>query len=345
MKFEFLGRAIRRFATTDYSELFGHFRETAQIAVDHYYGTDGRENHPLKRLWFELDIIWCYFRYGADYDDYRDYKFYIKRGRERRRYVTAFKKRKIMYKFQNQEVYDNIENKHLFNTRYAPFIQRKWISSTTSTKDEILAFIGEHGKVIAKVTDSGKGVGINIIHAGNQAEIDELFAEIDKKRIFVIEELIENAPELKAVNPSSLNTLRVVTAIDAKGEIHILGISLRMGSGGSFVDNLSSGGIMCNVNPEHGIIDSWGITKTTAVHIKHPDTGVVFPGFQIPRWNEVLEFIDKVASFDKKVRYVGWDLAILPDRIELIEGNCRPGGDTTQYFSGNGIIPTLKSYL
>ena len=62
---------------------------------------------------------------------------------------------------------------------------------------------------------------------------------------------------------------------------------------------------------------------------KHPDTGVFLPGFQIPHWDKCLKLINEVARMTSTVRYVGWDVAITPDDVCLIEAN--PGGDFNIY--------------
>ena len=48
---------------------------------------------------------------------------------------------------------------------------------------------------------------------------------------------------MSALYPYSLNTLRVCTLTDDKGDVHVLYSFVRTGRHGSFVDNTTSGGL------------------------------------------------------------------------------------------------------
>ncbi len=57
--------------------------------------------------------------------------------------------------------------------------------------------------------------------------------------------------------------------------------------------------------------------------MKHPVTGEVIVGFQIPFWNQIIELVKELAYVVPQVRYVGWNIAITEKRPILIEGNYR----------------------
>ncbi len=44
--------------------------------------------------------------------------------------------------------------------------------------------------------------------------------------------------------------------------------------------------------------------------MKHPVTGEVIVGFQIPFWNQIIELVKELAYVVPQVRYVGWNIAI-----------------------------------
>ena len=84
------------------------------------------------------------------------------------------------------------------------------------------------------------------------------------------------------------------------------------------------------VNPGSGAIEAPGIDKNGVKHMVHPGTNLIMPGFKVPRYQEACELAKKIIAKDKKVVYAGLDLAILPDRIELIEVNFPGGHDFLQ---------------
>lgn len=317
----------------------GIFWTSAGVCAE-YYGSGF-----FTRLFYFFDIIYSRLRYGANNSDYLEHEFYRKTHRERRRYITEHKRRRLMELFDDPTLREHVEQKHLFNRMYAPFIRRKWLSTDASTPEQIRAFIAEQGRVIVKPTGEGRAIGVQMIDASDTEAVESLIARIGAgKSIYMIEEVIENDPAVKVFNPASLNTFRVITVVDREGEVHIIYATLRMGVDDSFVDNVCAGGVMCSVNIEHGMIDSYGLTKSRRKHWSHPTSGIAFPGYRLPRWEEMLDFVRQVASYEKRLRYVGWDIAMVPDGFELIEGNCRPDGDTFQVFDQQGRLPLLMSY-
>jgi len=53
-------------------------------------------------------------------------------------------------------------------------------------------------------------------------------------------------------------------------------------------------------------------------------------GFKIPNYKEVVALSKKVAKVVKKIRDVGWDIAITKNGPTIIEGNEFPGHDIYQ---------------
>lgn len=96
------------------------------------------------------------------------------------------------------------------------------------------------------------------------------------------------------------------------------------------MDNWGSGGVGYPVDIETGIVYAPGVDKRGKKHIYHPGTDVIMPGFAIPRFKEAIELSKQVVRKDMKVVYAGHDIAILPDRLELIEVNFPGGHDFLQ---------------
>ena len=75
----------------------------------------------------------------------------------------------------------------------------------------------------------------------------------------VIEELIQQVDSMKKLHPNSLNTVRIPTVCSKKG-ITVFKPFMRMGVGDSEVDNAASGGIICPVDAQTGIVTQYGVT-------------------------------------------------------------------------------------
>lgn len=79
------------------------------------------------------------------------------------------------------------------------------------------------------------------------------------------EELVVQHPAMAELYPTSVNTVRILTIYGK-----IVDATLRMGNGGSFLDNASSGGIFAPVDIETGRITAEGIDYLGKANLKHP---------------------------------------------------------------------------
>ena len=84
------------------------------------------------------------------------------------------------------------------------------------------------------------------------------------------------------------------------------------------------------IDKETGVIVTDGIDYMGESYLKHPVTGVMFKGFQVPKWKECLDLIEYVAKECKDARFVGWDVAVTVKGVDILEGNIPPGEDLTQ---------------
>ena len=140
----------------------------------------------------------------------------------------------------------------------------------------------------------------------------------------VLQERVEQHEALARLHPSSLNTIRLVTVLpDGASQAVPFSAMLRVGRGGSVVDNLSARGfaVMVDINARTlrgaGVDIASGGERFEA----HPDTGVVVDGYPIPFLGEGIEMACRLHREVGKLRTVGWDLAIARAHPTVIEGN------------------------
>ena len=295
--------------------------ETAQTVSREYGGS---------RFSVWADMMWCNLRYGAMHTrDYTLFEFYRKSGRERDSFMT-FRRFYKMLKHLDKDTFFSLIDKATMYSSYAEFIMREWIIVNENTKDEdIIKFIKDHNRVLVKPVSSEQGSGIYEITNDDCKKIEKILHE-KINQVLLLEELCENCSELNSINASSLNTLRVYTIINERNEVEIVSTSLRCGCGNTIVDNWGAGGVGYLIDSETGVVIGAGLDKKGNKHIIHPGTNMVMPGFKIPRYNEACLLAKRIIEKNKKVVYAGLDLAILPDRVELIEVNFPGGHDFLQ---------------
>lgn len=288
--------------------------------------------HTAKSMhfgWYEsfkvfCDLIWCNFRYGAmDVRDYVWFDFYGKSASRRNEYLTSRRYFKTVKHFDKSTFFRLIDKDNVYDD-YSEFIKRDWIKVTSTTASEdVLAFVRKHGVVLVKPVSSEQGRGIFKISFTTPKEIETLIESAGENG-YIIEELLSNCRELQTIS-TSLNTIRVYTLTDKMGGVKITNMFLRVGRKGELVDNWGNGGVGYNIDLETGVIDRPGIDNKGNKFVYHPNTNIKMVGLDIPRFRELYDFAYKIASHNKKVIYAGIDIAILDDRMELVEINF-PGG-------------------
>lgn len=185
------------------------------------------------------------------------------------------------------------------------------------SEEEILRKIWK--LVMKQANESEGGHGVFFIHG---ADMDEQFkrAAASIKKDIVVQASIKQNAALSAVNPTSINTIRVMTLLRQDG-VRICSAILRMGVNGSRVDNISQGGICCGV-------DADGRLKPVAYNYKgesfdiHPTTGVHFSDVVIPNFDKIIQMVTETHPYIPDFRLVSWDVAMDEDGIPmLVEAN------------------------
>jgi hypothetical protein len=268
------------------------------------------------------DMAWCAVRYEAGYYDYHEFEYWFLNGRERKTVLTRPRANNLVQKLNPPQFRYKLSDKSVFNQLFAPYLGRDWMDVRTSSVDELRSFVVEHGRVMAKVTQSVAGKGIQKLEASDITDYELLRRELLEHQQYLVEEYVTQHPVMASLSPTSVNTLRMISYFDGT-DVHILARVLKMGSGAE-IDNFSSGGMYTTLD-EHGVAAYPAFDKAGASFSVQPQTGTSIVGFQVPLFPEVLAFVDEIARVVPEVPYVGWDIAITPEKPIVIEGNYNTG--------------------
>ncbi len=194
-----------------------------------------------------------------------------------------------------------------------------------------------YSKLIIKPSiESGGGKNI-IVFEINKNKTDYKNKTIDEivklyGKNFIIQNYMIQHDLMNKLNPDSLNTLRIQTLF-INNKIELVTSIVRIGGKGSKVDNISSGGIFCNID-EDGFLDEFGY-DLNGNFVYKTDTKVILNGFRVPNFEEIIR---KVKTLHQQVPYfriISWDIAI--DKIGdpvLIEFNIFSQYIDHQYATG-----------
>ena len=289
------------------------------------------------------DMIKSRSIYGANFENYREFMFHRLNGFGKNEFLTLFRRIQFTNHLCPRELRTCFDDKEVFLEVFHEFIHRRWLSSGKASAEQIWDFIRENGSVIAKPPDSSFGRGIFMIHANQVSNPIEYCHGIKEKRL-LLEEVVQQHPIMASLNPCMVNTVRMQTILDKAGKPFLLTALLRTGVTEAPVDNTFSGGINAHVDPESGIVTSTAIGNEYVRHIRHPYSGTVIPGFQVPLWEKAKTMVLQAALVRLGMRMIGWDVAITNDYPLLIEGNSRPH-EAVQMASQVGIYKKILQYL
>lgn len=193
------------------------------------------------------------------------------------------------------------------------------------TEDEAIArCLAAERFLIKPSVGSGKGYNIRFRNGSDlDAEaVKELFRNYGGRN-FIVQAKLKQHKDLASIYAKSLNTIRIVTFL-YKNDVHILSMILRIGSGGSEIDNVSQGGMACKVNPD-GTLAQYAVNRKGQWVDRHPD-GAIFADVTIPGFQKLIETVKEAASKIAHFKILGWDFAIDESGEPVfIEYNVIPG--------------------
>ncbi|MFH0757961.1 MAG: sugar-transfer associated ATP-grasp domain-containing protein [Bacteroidota bacterium] len=271
---------------------------------------------------------------------YMDYKLYLK-GRRLADYLAPVEFLRIEKRLNTPEYYPILEDKYFFykilegkdfrSPRNLYLIDPsgiyqmeigRYICEEEFLQNELDGFCklinGFGGKMIYLIDIVNGNLRIN----KKNTTFSEFLKLIGHKK-FLIQERIIQHDEMNALNPSCLNTIRLLT-IRTGQTIHLFHDYLRIGINDSYVDNGLSGNIMVGIREGGRLMEkaySSGLDVPTYTMDRHPQTNKIFENFTIPFYNESVEMAKSMHQLFQQFFMIGWDIGITPDGPVAVEGN------------------------
>lgn len=179
-------------------------------------------------------------------------------------------------------------------------------------------------RVILKPSRQASGAGVQIFRKsrnGFENKLGEIltleYLESCYKKDYLIQACLEQSDDLSLFNASSVNTIRLATYRDTRGEVHPLHAILRIGASGAEVDNAHSGGKFCGLS-QSGILgkcafDSLG-NKTTLFN------GLDFEksSYRIPCFSEIIALAKEIAGSILHHNLIAFDIALNKDNHPML---------------------------
>ena len=185
----------------------------------------------------------------------------------------------------------------------------------------VLAFPGEC--LIKPSIDSGEGRLIRFFtpETATKESVTEAMNAMGAN--FLFQASVKQHPILAQMNPSSLNTIRVVSFF-FEGEVHILSCNYRVGAPDSKVDNIGAGGFACQVFEDGHLC--YRAVNRKAQWVEESNNGIKFADIVLPSFDRVLDTVRRKHRELAHFKLIGWDFSVDTEGDPVfIEYNVCPG--------------------
>jgi glutathione synthase/RimK-type ligase-like ATP-grasp enzyme len=293
------------------------------------------------RLEVAKDLLYIFFKYKYYPDNYGPCRFWETDNREWSYYYGSSYEpyqRKRLRRFVQRYDYQILFNDKEFWEQFCQGLQLSMpryfgvLEPDSNYKGHIENYFADPStkKLILKPIQGHAGSGIMLAEFTSQGIEIKTAERIYSLKDFklpdkcVVQEVIEQHPDVAEFSSSSVNTIRIVTLWTKNNDIILVSGSMRFGQGDSFVDNWSAGGVSVGIDTDAGTLKKYAYDKHGNRYVEHPVSGKKFEGFQIPEWHQAVAMARRIQEVSPFYRLVGCDIAMTESGPVLIEANADP---------------------
>ena len=174
---------------------------------------------------------------------------------------------------------------------------------------------------------------VNGISNHDGATIANVFAKYGKN--YQIQERVKQHERMSALNPTSVNTLRIVTYRSGM-DVLIIYVVIRIGRSGQVIDNQCAGGISVVVD-KNGRLGKYAYGGYNEDSITKTDSGIELEGYEVPSFDKAIEAVKRQHYYLPFFDIIGWDIAIDDEGDPVVlEWNANVGLSQSAYGPGFG---------
>lgn len=197
--------------------------------------------------------------------------------------------------------------------------------------------------VVKPAIDSGHGSRVMFLDGSQLATF--LAENLTPHSDWIIQRPIVQHQVMAGLNPSSVNTLRVVT-IREGADVSVISSFAKIGTPGARVDNVAAGNIAVGV-ADGGHLRKNGCDFAFRLSTTHPNHGYPYADVVIPSYDSVLDTCIRLHRHVPDLDLLSWDVGIRSDGMPVvIEVNIRRQDvNITQICNGPVFSPYIDAVL
>ena len=212
------------------------------------------------------------------------------------------------------------------------------------SKENAVDILSQYDAYIIKPsfgTNQGKGVEkVDLSVVDKKKRILKSFD--DQKSDFIAQEVLEQHPDVAALNPTSLNCCRVTSVyIDGKFGLSTV---FKIGKIGSNIDNWRCA-YFCGVCQD-GTLSQYGFTNDLKV-VEQTDNGITIRGFKLPCYKDIVALVEKCHKrYFPNCGMIGWDVLVDKNNsVRVIEMNLTVPGIVAEQLAAGDFLKDFRDVI
>lgn len=334
----------RKEITNEFASKWPEYSEKAKAMIDDIVKKIPAYHGRMDLDTIKTDMLFCRLAYGFLPEEYVSFDLENKSMAERREFVSDIERYRYVVRMNDIVDFVLFMDKAKTYKKYKNYYKRDAISIENDRDwNKFNEFIKKHPMFVKKQVDLSKGDSVELVDLSD-ANARQAFNEMIKSGKHILEEKIVQSEIMSKLNASSVNTVRCYT-LNTNDGVVIAYCFLRVGRGNSFVDNGGAGGLLVGIDAESGVCVTDAFDEFGKKFSVHPDTGVVFNGYCLPSWENMITTCKEMSSLMPNVGFIGWDMAYTDNGWVAVEGN--GGGQMIgpQIVFERGIKREIENYI
>lgn len=287
------------------------------------------------------DILYCQVRFKCLLDEYIAFQLYKYNNRYRKKFLYMRTRRKLYSKINVnvQGCLSKFLQRQMLNVGF----DRAMIMLPDCGEETFLEFVRNRSEVIIKPDAGSCGQGVQLFVYESDEQALDFFRGIQVSTL--CEERICQHEQISKFNPTSVNTIRIMSLYNGEN-VDFLAAILRVGGKkDSVTDNMRNNGLCASIDIPTGIVNSFFCGLDHKVYAYHPVTCEQIIGFHIPNWEKVLVIVENAHKQLPDYPVLGWDVAVTEDGAEIVEFNRCPGSHIVQFIDHEAKGASLFRYI
>ena len=203
---------------------------------------------------------------------------------------------------------------------------------------------GTQGRDVHAIGEPARGANDLRLLTGERVDIRSFASRLDpaERGGWLFQELLYSDPSIRSLCGERLTSVRIIVVVTPDGP-EILSAVWRIPTGTNITDNFDvgrTGNITAGIKLDSGRVmrsvqgAGWRNIPVT----RHPDTGAVLEGYQLPGWNEIRTLCLDLPGLFPELRLQHWDIALTDRGPVVLEVNVSGGMRTHQIVRQRGIF-------